>query len=315
MNPGRRTVRLARRMLCGLAAAAALAGCGGGTSQFEPFEPEQYVAFGDETSLIRSDGRRFIANPLNAAGAIDCAAEPIWTQAVATQLNFVFKECNPANATEFKAQMRAAAGARIADLEAQINAQLAAGGFADKTLVTVLVGANDVFDAYASYPTRSEQELTAELRARGEQLAAQVNRLVGLGVRVIVSTVPDLGLSPYALQQKAAYTDTDRAALLSRLTAAVNGRVRVNILNDGRFIGLVLGDEVVQSMVRLAAAYGVSNADTALCTVAVPECTTATIASGGSTSTWLWASDRHLSFIGQGRLGTLAVARLVGNPF
>lgn len=319
MNPGRRPARLARRVLFSLALAAGLAAglasCGGGTSQFEPFVPEQYVVFGDETSVIRADGRRHTVNPLNAAGAVDCAVEPIWTQAVANHFSFVFAECNPTGATEIKAQMRAVAGARIGDLEVQIDDQVARGGFAAKSLVTVLVGANDVIDVYGGYPTRTEEQLTAELRSRGEQLAAQVNRLVELGTRVIVSTVPDVGLSPFALQQKAANTDTDRAALISRLTSALNARLRVNILNDGRFVGLVLGDEAVQSMVRLSSAFGVADFERALCTVALPECSTQTLVSGGVATTWLWADDRHLAFIAQSRLGALAVARAVGNPF
>ncbi len=315
MNPGRRPARRARRVLTGLLLAAMMAGCGGGTTQFEPFVPEQYVAFGDESSVIESDGRRHTVNPLNTAGAIDCAVEPIWTQAVAQHYTFVFQQCNPGLATAFKAQMRATAGARVDDLKIQIDNQVERGGFAANSLVTVLVGANDVFELYSRYPAQSEEQLATELGARGERLAAQVNRLVGLGARVIVSTVPDLGLSPYATQQKAAFTDTDRAALITRLTAALNSRVRVSIVNDGRFIGLVLGDEAVQSIVRQPTAFGVTNAASAVCTVALPDCTSQTLVSTGASATWLWADDRHLAFAGQTRLGALAVARAVGNPF
>lgn len=309
-----------RQAAAGLAVAAMLGACGGGTSQFEPFVPEQYVAFGDDTSLIRPDGRRHTVNPLNADGALDCAAQPIWTQAVANQFAFSFQECNPNNATTFRAVMRAAAGAKVDDLAAQIDNQIAAGGFAAKSLVTVLVGAHDVLELYASYPQRSEDELTAELRARGERLAAQVNRLVDLGARVIVSTVPDIGLSPFALKQKAAFTDTDRSALISRLTSALNGRIRVNILNDGRFVGLVLADESVQTIVKVPSAFSIVNATDAACTVATPDCssqtlTTAADGTAATSATWLWADDTNIAYGGQSRLGTLAVARAIGNPF
>lgn len=315
MKSGRRSARSVRYVLTAMVAAALLAACGGGTSQFEAFVPEQYVAFGDETSVIRSDGRRYSVNPLTTAGAIDCATEPIWTQAVANQYSFVFQECNPNNATSFKAEMRAVAGARVDDLKTQIDNQIARGGFAAKSLVTVLVGANDILDLYATYPQQTEEQITTELRARGERLAQQVNRLVDLGTRVIVSTVPDMGLTPYGLQQKAGFTDTDRSALLTRLTAALNGRLRVTILNDGRFIGLVLGDEAVQSIVKLPAVFGVTDATTAVCTTALPDCTTATLVASGSSATWLWADDRHLAYGGQSRLGSLAVSRATGNPF
>lgn len=315
MNPGRRTARSARLVLTGLVAAALMAACGGGTSQFEPFEPDQYVAFGDETSAIRSDGRRYTVNPLDTAGALSCTTQPIWTQAVANQFGFVFEACNPSGATSFRALMRAAVGARVDDVRAQIDDQLARGGFAPKTLVTVLAGANDILDLYAAYPQRTEDDLVAEARVRGERLAQQVNRLVDLGPRVIVSTVPDIGLSPFALAQKAAFTDTDRAALISRLVAAFNGRVRTTILNDGRFVGLVLGDEAVQSIVRLPEVFGINNATTAVCTVALPECTDQTLVESGNSATWLWADSLRLAYGGHIRLGSLAVARAVGNPF
>ena len=315
MNPGRRTARRARLVLTACVAAVLMTACGGGTSQFEPFAPEQYVAFGDETSVIRSDGRRHTVNPLDASGAIDCAAQPIWTQAMATQFGFAFEECNPAGATRFQALMRASAGARVDDVQAQIDDQIARGGFAARTLVTVLVGANDILELYAGYPQQTEDQLIAEARARGERLARQVNRLIELGPRVIVATVPDVGLSPYALAQKAAFTDTDRAALISRLVAAFNGRVRTTILNDGRYVGLVLGDEMVQSIVKLPEVFGVTNATGAVCTTALPDCTAQTLVESGSSAAWLWADDRHLAYGGQARLGSLAVARAVGNPF
>lgn len=295
---------------------AALVACGGGSSPIQPFVPDRYFALGDETSVITPSGRRYTVNALNTAGtAVDCRLEPIWVQALATQYGFVFAECNPDAATTIKALMRAAPGAKVADVRAQIDAQVAAGGFGAKDLATVLVGANDIVELYAMFPARSEEQLIADARARGEQLAAQVNRLVGLGPRVIVVTIPDVGLTPYALRQKAAFSDTDRAALLSRLTAAFNARLRVNILNDGRFVGLVLGDELTQTMVRAASAFGLSNVTEPLCTVAAPECTSATVVSGGTSTSYLWAHDRLLTFAGQQRLGSLAVDRAVNNPF
>ena len=315
MTSGRRSARTTRFGLTAVFAAALLAGCGGGTSQYEPFLPDQYVAFGDESSVILADGRRYTVNPLTAEGAIDCATEPIWTQAVANQYGFVFQECNPGNSGTVKAEMRAVAGARIDDLKTQIDNQIARGGFAAKSVVTILVGANDVLDLYATYPQQTEEQLAAELGARGTQLGQQVNRLVELGVRVIVSTVPDMGLTPYALAEKSKFSDTDRSALLTRLTAALNSKLRTTILNDGRFVGLVLGDEAVQAVVKFTTAYGVNDATTAVCTVALPDCTTQTLVASGTSASWLWADDRHLAYGGQLRLGTLAVARATGNPF
>jgi phospholipase/lecithinase/hemolysin len=308
--------QLARAALAALGAGILVAACGGGTSQVEPFEPDQLVVFGDESSLVQADGRRYTVNPRNStSGAIDCALQPIWTQAVAARLGFVFTGCNPADATGTPAQMRAAAGALADDVKAQIDQQLAAGGFSGNGLATVLAGGNDILALYAEFPRRSEEELLAEAGERGERLARQINRLVELGPRVLVTTVPDLGYSPYARAQQAAFTDTDRAALISRLVAAFNGSVRTTILNDGRYIGLVLGDEAVQAIARLPEAFGVKNVTSAACTVALPGCTDQTLAESASSAAWLWADDRHLAYAGHVQLGNLAVARATGNPF
>lgn len=321
MNPGRRTAQFGRlaqfgRQALAAAALAVLASCGGGSSQVEPFEPQQYVVFGDESSLITADGRRYTVNPHNTTtNAVDCTLQPIWTQAVASRFGFVFAECNPTGASSPLARMRARAGAGVDDVAAQIDAQLGDGGFVAKSLVTVLAGGNDVLALYGQFPQRSEEDLLAAARSLGERLALQVNRLVELGPRVLVATVPDLGLSPYALAQKAAYTDTDRAALISRLVAAFNARLRTTILNDGRYVGLVLGDEIVQSIARLPGAYGVKDATTAVCTVDLPACSDQTLVESGSSAMWLWADDRHLAYGGQLYLGNLAVSRVVGNPF
>lgn len=307
--------RRLRRGLLTLSAAAALAACGGGTSQVEAFVAERVFAFGDEASVLTSDGRKYSVNTLNASSVRDCSLEPIWVQSVASLYGLVFAECNPNAVAEPKARMAAAAGAMAADLAAQIDAQVALGGVGTKTLATVMMGANDVLSLYAQYPARSADDLVAEAGRRGEVVADQVNRLVGLDVRVLIATVPDQGLTPFALAEKAAHTDTDRAALLSRLSAALNGSMRVKIVNDGRLLGLVLADEMVQAMVKFPGNFGLANAVGAACTTALPDCTTSTLVTGASSSTWLWADTRQMAYGGHLRLGTLALGRATGNPF
>jgi outer membrane lipase/esterase len=297
----------------------ALSGCGGGSTAQTAFKPERVIAFGDETSLLRSDGRKFAVNALNTDDSIDCATNPIWVQTVATAYNYVFAECNPTASAEVKAFMRAAAGARADDVKTQIDAQVAlagaAGGVKAGDLITVLAGANDVLEQYALYPGRAEAELTTELRARGVRLADQVNRLVNLGAKVIVATIPDMGVTPFASAEKAAKTDTDRAALLSRLSAAFNGRIRVNIINDGRVIGLVLTDEMVQAMVISPPSFALGNSVDSACTAALPDCTTKTLKEGAGAGTYLWADATRMAHGGHARLGVLGSQRALNNPF
>lgn len=299
------------------AAVALLVACGGGTSQVETFKAARVVAFGDELSALTSTGRRYGVNAVTEAGAIDCASQPIWVQAVASVYDHVFAECNPNNVVDPKATMRAALNARVTDVQAQIDAQLAAGGFGQGALATVLVGMHDVLDLYAQFPTVSRTALLAQARTQGELAGRQVNRLVDLDVRVVVATVPDQGLTPYAIAQKAANTDTDRAALLSDLTTEFNAGLRTTILNDGRFVGLVLADEMVQAMKVSPSSFSLANVTGEACleTVAVPDCTTLTLNSGADATTWLWADDLRLANGGQSRLGLLAATRARDNPF
>ncbi len=302
-------------LLAASLAALLLAACGGGTSQIDPFDAERVIVFGDESSVLTADGRKYAVNVRKDDNSLDCAAQPIWVQSVASVYGFVFAECNPSNVASPQAFMRAQAGARVADLATQIDAQLAGTGFAGRTLVTVLVGANDVLDLYAQFPDLGRDALLTQARDRGEQLAAQVNRLVEAGARVVVSTVPDIGLTPYALAQKAANTDTDRAALLSALTTALNTGLRVDVLNDGRFVGLVLADEMVQAMVKSPGSFALNNAKDAACSAALPDCSNKTLVSGADAVSWLWADTLRMGYAAQSRLGSLAVSRVRNNPF
>jgi hypothetical protein len=315
MNFRESPARRGRCALLGLVAAVAMAACGGGSSQIEAFKAEQVYAFGDEASVLTADGRKYSVNVLGTNGARDCASEPIWVQRVAALYDLVFAECNPNALPDTLAFMRAAPGAMAADLQAQIDVVEAAGFVPDHSVATVLMGANDVWALYAEYPTRSEDELTDALKARGELIASQVNRLVAAGVRVLIATVPDQGLTPRALAEKEAHTDTDRAKLLTRLTAALNTAIRLTIVNDGRLLGLVLADEMVQAMVKSPRSFGLQEVEEPVCTVTLPDCTSATLVTDGKSIDYLWADDRQLAYGGHTRLGSLAISRALNNPF
>lgn len=311
----RDAARRSWRALALVACVGVLASCGGGTTQQVSFQPDRVIALGDEASVLTATGRKYGVNAIDANGAIACADQPLWTQIVASSYGFVFEACNPGGTGTVKAFTRATVGARVDDLAAQVDAQIAAGGFTSKDLVTVLVGANDALALYRQFPQRDEASLIADARAAGDRLAAQVNRIVGLGARVIISTAPDIGLSPYALAEKAAKTDTDRAALLSRLVAALNARMRVGIVNDGRLLGLVLADEAVQVMVRVPEAFSLTNVTAAACTVALPDCTSTTLIANATAATSLWADELRLGVPYHSRIGLLAQARALNNPF
>jgi len=320
-------------MGCGvLAAALLLASCGGG-SPSSNFQPTRIIAFGDETSVIldldaNANGHKFSVNgtPSSTDPTIDCRLNPIWIQDLASSFgNFVFPTCNPAGSAVSNPpnRIRATVGARAADLSAQIDAQLAESAFQSGDLVTVLVGANDVLAQYTQYPTISEVDLTANVEAAGNEVGRQVNRLADLGAKVLISTIPDVSATPFAIAEKAAHIDTDRQLLIQRLVLSFNSALRLQIDNDGRRIGLVLMDEAVLQVVKFPGLNGITNSTTAVCdlaksTLAPPsilDCTDLTLIPFGSSGAFLWADDRHLSLGGQTLLGNLAVQRAHNNPF
>ncbi len=324
MNPTPiRPRRGLRATLASLAGAALLAACGGGSSQVEDFVPVQMFALGDESSVLLPDGRRYGVNVLTDAGALDCDDERIWVQAVARQYGLVFAGCNPDADPAPRAQMLAAAGARVAELATQVDAALAMAQPGEAMVATVMVGANDIwelYDAFALDPSQPTEALLDEARQRGAGVAAQLRRLKQAGVRVILSTVHDVGKSPDALAEQLAYPDgVDRARLITDMVFQFNAGLRVALqdeeINDGRYIGLVLADEMVQAMVKAPGGFGLKDASVAACTVAPPDCTSATLIEGASSANHLWADGRLMAYGGQVQLGLLAVSRANNNPF
>lgn len=303
-----------------LAVAALLASCGGG-SQVETFRPSRVIAFGDEFSVINPNGSKYTVNALAAGSTtqFDCGSNPIWTQVLAAGYGLVFPQCPGAGSTAPVSRIYAANGATVADLAAQIDDHLNnGGGFAKGDLVTVLVGANDVVAQFQQYPALGEDRLTANLAAAGTALAQQVNRLAGYGAKVLIVTVPDMGLTPFAGDRSAGSTNSN-PALLTRLSIAFNDALLANILNDGRKIGLVQLDQYLKgadtATIDGDSGYPYTNTTLVACAVALPDCSTGTLVPAAVSANWLWADNRHLSATGQASLGSLALSRVQNNPF
>lgn len=312
--------RPAAVVLSALGAVLLMASCGGSTSAVERFVAQRVLAFGDDASALTANGRNYSVNGVNKdTGAIECNGQPNWVQVVASFYSLVLAECNTTPpTTDLRAITRAAPGAGVVQVAAQVEAQAAAGGFRDKDLALVFVGMNDVLALYREYPARSEADLLAAARARGESAAVVVNRLIDLGARVVVANLPDMGLSPYARAEAAAHAGSgvDRAALISRLTQAFNERLGVRIRIDGRYVGLVQLDLRTQQAATLSpGSVGLTDIAKAACTVAPPDCTTATIAPDVAQASALWADATRLGPGGQSLLSSLALQRAQTNPF
>lgn len=319
------------QLAAGLAATAVLlVACGGGGEQVERFQPTRLIAFGDESSVIEdtlgdANGRKYAVNWATAASGAtpetrDCKQLPIWIQSLASAYGLVFAQCNPAPAATATALIQARVNVASSDVQDQVDDFLAAGNsFGSKDLVTVLAGQNDILAQYTAIQagTVTSDAAVATLEAAGTALATQVNRIGQAGGKVIISTVPDMGLTPFAVSQ-----GTTQAALLSHLTARFNSKLRVGLVNDGRMIGLVLMDEIVQSVVKGGS---MISADPA-CANAVPACSTLTLnttitatmptaPTSATVGSWLWSDTTHLGVGGHSALGSAALTRASNNPF
>jgi outer membrane lipase/esterase len=322
---------------CGVSIAALLglgllASCGGG-DPITPFQPTRILAFGDELSVIEADGRKYSVNAFKQITVngvltddpttLDCTRNPIWIQTVATGFGLAFDRCL-GSATTATGQIRAQVGHKVADLSAQL-AGVQGNALGEKDLALVMIGMNDILELYAQYPGVGRATLIDQARARGRALGAFVNQLATSGPAVVVLTVPDIGQSPYALAQNTSTGDTTRAALISEMVSVFNNRMSVELINDGRLIGLVYADIDLQNLVKFPTSFGLANVTAPAClsSAALPGCTTATLvpadattgAAAATATTWLWADNLRISPAGQSRLGALAESRARSNPF
>jgi len=327
------SIKIRRRALAAMALAASaivVAACGGGT-QNNSFRASRIIAFGDESSLIvdtnnDANGSKYTVNATvsSTEATLVCGLSPLWVQSVAAIYGLVFPQCNPGptNVVAPTSRIRATLGARAADLGAQIDAQQGESALGDGDLVTVLVGQNDVIAEYQQYPAQSEAQLIANVEAEGAEVGRQVNRITDTGARVLLATVVDLGGSPFGITERLAHADTDRSALITRLTARFNASLRATIVNDGRKIGLILLDELVSAIVKFPGLDGITNVTDPVCDLtrsaltppSILDCSALTLVPNG-TAAYLWADDRHLSASVQSLLGGLALARAQNNPF
>lgn len=311
-----------------LATAGLLAACGGGTSQVEPFRPGRVITFGDETSVIVNDGanngRKYSVNGVDTNGVRDCTLQPLWVQSITDNYGFVYAECNKAAATP-RAFMRAKIGAKVDDptlgMAQQIAEQLSSGdGFKSNDLVTILIGANDIIELNEQVRagSLSAADATAEAKRRGVHLAERINTILAAGAKALVVTIPDMGLSPYAI--KLEKTSAGTQARMSSMSYDFNAAVRTNIDQtrfDGRNYGLVLADDTVKSIARFPGSFGYGNVTDGVCLVALPNCTSAAadLVSGATLDGYMWSDDLHLSPSLHSRIGSQALTRALNNPF
>jgi hypothetical protein len=338
MNPpeqhhrrSQRRTSLARRARAALAATAlaALGACGGGVSTLEPFTPERLHVFGDELALIQPDGSKFTINALDASttpASLACASFPVWPQYLAQSWGMAFAECNPAAQADPKAVQRSvAAGAKAADTAAALRAFAAATGLGRGDLFAVSAGQNDVLDAYAQVQaapaTFTVAMATAQVEAAADTLADAINAVAAANGRIIFTTVAELNLAPLATA-----AGSDGLATIASLVRAFNTRLRLRVDNNGRRIGLVKVDELMQVLHenREISGASITNTAEAACLddgahrgANLPACTTETLttAATGNAGAFMWADETRITPAIHAQIGAAATNISRGNPF
>lgn len=286
------TVRRLGAVLVTSLAAVTLASCGGGT-QAKKFVPESLVVFGDEFSLITSDGQDGVAANEGAtygvakfvsgsAGPYDCAAHYNWVMLFADSVGFKFtNECSSVISarTDLKTAVMLAndpvdvrvdndtsvdlavtnAGADAISARMQANLWRLNRG----TLVTVNAGRADIVKAYRQYlasPT-SLTVLTQQLNQTARRFARSLKPVVNTGARVLLIKSPGLGASPLAKADGGANL-VDNKKAMTALSAAFNSGLELEaaVVATGQQLGLVSLDQVQDLFVNQFNLYGTGNA-------------------------------------------------------
>jgi GDSL-like Lipase/Acylhydrolase len=228
-----------------------------------------------------------------------CDATSTWVQIVARAYGKGYtSQC--AQDTRGGAVSYAALGAKTADVIVQINAHRSE--LNSKTVVTIMVGQNDILEQYQAIQgsTQTEAGAIAELQARASNMASVVKDVIGTGAKVVLALTPDLGQTPLAV---GAGTTT----LMTNLVRAYNDRLYITGLGNvsGRSLAGINPESLTKPSTRSSSYQYV----TPLCDAAAvlrPDggapadddekllfCTSQYYTSGTAASTAIWADAKR----------------------
>jgi phospholipase/lecithinase/hemolysin len=288
-----------RRALLALAPALALllAACGSGTIESQ-LTPTRILVFGDGLSDLGQTGSRYTVND----GTIN-----VWTQQVALNYGLTLTTA-AAGGTSF-----ATGNARISvtpdaagsnatpTVTQQIDAFLAGGGvFGPNDLIIVSGGVSDLIAEMAKVTSgaQTQDQMIANVRQAGRDLAAQVRRVVAAGgTHVVTVGTYQLGKSPWGIQ-------INQAGFLDSASIAFNDALLVSMVDLGANVLYVDAALLFNLMVSTPSSFAVVNVTDPVCTSIDPGpgigigpgqvnsalCTTATV--GGQDYTQFAFADR-----------------------
>lgn len=175
-----------------------------------------------ENFVVKYETGTVSAAPSLRTTAVDyrCDVPSNWVQIIARSYGKGFSGQCPQD-KRGGATNHAALGAKTADVIAQINANR--GEIGANTVVTIMVGQNDILEQHAVAIGGNEAGAIATLQGRADAMAAAIRGVIGSGARVVLALTPDLSETPYGV------SDRDR---LSRLVRAYNDRLYITGLGN-----------------------------------------------------------------------------------
>ena len=308
----RRTV-----LVAACASAALLAACGSSTTD-SAITPTRFIAFGDANSDVGQNGSRYTVND----GSVNN-----WTLQVAANYGKPLTAASAGGTSyavgnaRIKAKPDAAGKASTLTITEQIDSFLASGGsFGASDVVLMSGGVSDVIAGTAAVQagTQTEAAMVTASRQAGEDMAAQVKRLVNAGAKYVVLTgTYDLSKTPWA-------KSIGRESLLTDASSRFNEGLLVGIVDLGANVLYVDSAYYVNLYTSSPGSYGFENATTAVCTsvdatngigigagqVNSALCNTSTLLSGANQDKYTFADSVYLSPSAQRQFGTYAYDRL-----
>jgi phospholipase/lecithinase/hemolysin len=254
--------------------------------------------------------------------AYSCTGSTIWIQVIAHNFSRGYQGASGQCPTDSYggAVTYASYQAKVADVANQVAAHK--GELGSGVLVTVMVGQHDILEQYALVQAGSltQASAVAELKNRAATMANVVRDLMATGAKVVLALTPDLGESPKAI------ASGENQALLSTLTKTFNEALYITELGStsGRKLAGVNPEPYTNTSTRSTSyVYRTAVCDPAKAflpgylnttlqsdaSLKVKFCTTASLVTDGSVSTYMWADDTHFAPLGHSLIGVAAYNR------
>lgn len=303
-------------LIAACASTVLLAACGSSTIE-SALRPDRFIAFGDAFSDVGQNGSRYSVNN----GAVNN-----WALQMTTRYGKALAPVSTSGLSyavgnaRVTAKPDAAGNTGTLTITEQIDRFLATGRLGPNDVVVLNGGLSDVIAGMAAVTagTQTPEAMVAASRKAGQELGAQIRRLVQAGAKyVVVAGTYDLGRTPWA-------KSIGRESLLSDASSRFNEGLLIEIVDLGSNVLYVDAAYYVNLFTSVPGTYGFSNEKDPVCTsvdatngigigagqVNAALCTSATLRPGVNPDSYVFADSVHLAPYAQRQFGDYAYDRL-----